>query len=939
MIDLFIKFFEYILKYLKKSKEKTIREISNTGPEITIVSKKSKVLIMVLWILSQWALLFLASIIFMESENNLHFLILLSVILLSICMIYTLYKTLNKKYLFMIHLPLIVGLFSIGMFFFDDFPSRYFSKHDIFSSALLIVFPLIYILKLGFKNINNRKIIDIIERLFYLYNLGYFFFIALNIIIISLWINISFFAPWTYIIIEILDQNYIHWFFEWIIYVWFLSIFLLFWVYVLHVYYDNYWQKRIHLNKWILIFLSVYLLSFTPNLLDIFYDYQIWKAESIIVEQWYNYDSDNAAKVLLLDRAFLSNIKQGNRINNDLFKKIYDTTPANYYGDRVAKYITNRSSFETNLSKVWDAADVILELAEIENRVIETSGTYKKTVLETTYMFHFENETITNQEVILNFESPSKYSVVSGLKLGLDLELIGQISPRWAARKVYENSLRRNTDPALIEKVWLNTYTLRVFPIPSKKVKQWKQLVEVTMLTPISGNDFIYSPKFSMTNLKFNEASNMLSKVYVKGQLVKEDIINNKELEKYISVDHLISASELNFDPNMNDEIMCLSSTLNDILTKNKIDITSKNELWSKINLFFDNSLSVERNSADYLYDEIYSWIKKYNWKLNDVDLYSYNFDVNKLASISDIKFWGYSEIDRVINYILNNKIQNERIIFVTDDDNFNFGVTQLRFDYIKKMTSNNISVIKIWKKIKTYKSDFNTLLASTNWNIYEVNSINDIAPTLSKIFEDSNIEYFKSCIIENRDIISSTGWIDINNIEDPLNDIVIDEKIEKIQAWIVGNLLFKSTINPDISHFVAFNQTILAKKYNIVNQYNSFIALENSSQQKELDSYNKQENKYDVKYKNYWWKEVTWFSWWGRWFSNESIQSNSLSNVSFGSVSDSSLRWSIQGSSFSSNRYSWSTSISIVWLFIFIIYLLEYIWFISFIIKYIRQK
>ena len=58
--------------------------------------------------------------------------------------------------------------------------------------------------------------------------------------------------------------------------------------------------------------------------------------------------------------------------------------------------------------------------------------------------------------------------MVSNLKLGLDLQLIGQIAPRGAALKVYEESLRRNTDPALIEKVGMSTYSLRVFPIPAK---------------------------------------------------------------------------------------------------------------------------------------------------------------------------------------------------------------------------------------------------------------------------------------------------------------------------------------------------------------------------------------------------------------------------------------------------------------------------------------
>lgn len=151
---------------------------------------------------------------------------------------------------------------------------------------------------------------------------------------------------------------------------------------------------------------------------------------------------------------------------------------------------------------------MILSLAEIENRV-NTGSQFP--VLETTYRFHFTNISTINQEVILNFEAPTKNSVVSDLKLGLDLELQGQVSPRGAARRVYEESLRKNIDPALIEKVGLNTYTLRVFPIPSKsdQKSQGRQLVELKMLTPIVKNKetVTYSPKFSLINLKFDESS------------------------------------------------------------------------------------------------------------------------------------------------------------------------------------------------------------------------------------------------------------------------------------------------------------------------------------------------------------------------------------------------------------------------------------------------
>ncbi|MCP4523011.1 MAG: hypothetical protein GY828_02205, partial [Candidatus Gracilibacteria bacterium] len=192
-------------------------------------------------------------------------------------------------------------------------------------------------------------------------------------------------------------------------------------------------------------------------------------------------------------------------------------------GEKIAEYSQARNSFATNISKVGEEAEVLFTLAEIENNFIKSQSNTSQYMLETTYNFYFQNTVDENQEVIINFETPSKHTVITDLLLGLNGELIGQISPRGAAREVYERSLRRNIDPALIEKVGLNTYNMRIFPIPSKKVGQGKQKVVVKMLSPIQGNSIISTPKFSLINLKFNENSRLSSTIYKADQIVKEE--------------------------------------------------------------------------------------------------------------------------------------------------------------------------------------------------------------------------------------------------------------------------------------------------------------------------------------------------------------------------------------------------------------------------------
>ena len=53
---------------------------------------------------------------------------------------------------------------------------------------------------------------------------------------------------------------------------------------------------------------------------------------------------------------------------------------------------------------------------------------------------------------------------------------------------------------------------------------------------------------------------------------------------------------------------------------------------------------------------------------------------------------------------------------------------------------TNQISVIKIGKGIKTYKQEINNILAATNGNIYEISSTSDIDTVIGKILDIKNI-------------------------------------------------------------------------------------------------------------------------------------------------------------------------------------------------------
>jgi hypothetical protein len=57
---------------------------------------------------------------------------------------------------------------------------------------------------------------------------------------------------------------------------------------------------------------------------------------------------------------------------------------------------------------------VLLNLAEVNSTIIEEE---KELFVESEYIFHFENTDTINQEVILHFQTPNQYSVVTDLVL------------------------------------------------------------------------------------------------------------------------------------------------------------------------------------------------------------------------------------------------------------------------------------------------------------------------------------------------------------------------------------------------------------------------------------------------------------------------------------------------------------------------------------------
>ncbi len=127
-------------------------------------------------------------------------------------------------------------------------------------------------------------------------------------------------------------------------------------------------------------------------------------------------------------------------------------------------------------------AKVELNFAKHESEILPDIHAVK-----TVITYEFQNTATTNQEVVFSIVLPNAESTMTDLRLGLNLEYTGTIAPRGAAARVYQDSLRRNTDPALLEQTGPLSYRLRVFPVPSTQdtKTQGRQRVQFTYVSPI----------------------------------------------------------------------------------------------------------------------------------------------------------------------------------------------------------------------------------------------------------------------------------------------------------------------------------------------------------------------------------------------------------------------------------------------------------------------
>jgi hypothetical protein len=505
------------------------------------------------------------------------------------------------------------------------------------------------------------------------------------------------------------------------------------------------------IKKMIFSFLSYFTLvlifPIAPFAADHFAENRIEKAESIIDENGYTKAGLLDAKnIIWLKGAFWRQYENGNLRYGELFSKIFDQPFEEAFLHRFSEEDAQRIERRNATSAAGiltqnEFAKVNLAFAEYENQYLK-----ELSAVETIATYNFQNTTNQQQEVVIEFELPTKNSVITDLKLGLELDLQGQVAARNAAQKVYQDSLRRRIDPALLQKTGPRSYRLRVFPVQgtNDRKTQGRQKVQFTFLTPYTQKHtaLTLAPQLKSRNLRLNEATE-IKVTFEKDQKIAHRLALSGVEQDFFAKPYTIPYQK---------EHPAASWCPNDELLFDLPDRSIPSDETPTIRIFFDVSASVAQNkNASKLYRQITKEFEPYR-----THLHTYNFDVYEQATLKNLDFWGYSNTNNLVQYIERFAGSNDYIVIITDDDPFEYteDKTSTSKDIAyKKFSNNSVSLINIGSDIKTYQDELMMLMLATDGDSYRINNKSEVEGLAQKIIKPKN-ETDETCqAIDNDDL------------------------------------------------------------------------------------------------------------------------------------------------------------------------------------------
>ncbi len=521
----------------------------------------------------------------------------------------------------------------------------------------------------------------------------------------------------------------------------------------------------------------------------------------------------NTFNKLALPFIYQENFKTQHKKATEAYEYIFDNDIQE--GERsiitkVLKSINTRDEIKAGLlNKDQKKVRIISKNIEVEQ---SPTSPYIKVSIEEEY----QNLTYSRQEVYYEFSLPQG-AVISNLLLGPNLEYQGVISPKGAARRTYENQVRRRVDPALLEQTGPRQYRLKVFPIepnifdnpmwkwddnrriePNQKVKYEYIVVDSENILPqITEKRNVFEDKKTKITYKTN------------GKAVKEIKLENKSISNTLFTK--IADKFVYFSPE--------KVNIKDLAGKNiafllDSSYSSKNINWNK---YFEKNFKRQYLNED-----------------NNIDVYFFNDLLSQKHKIDEnLSNLNFGRTDR-INAIKNLPHKYDAIFMFTDSGAYDIE----NKTPIATEADTPIFLIHVDNIIPQFNDKLTSLIIKSG----------------GKVFKNASIAisyYEKIQSLPQRDLIVDANEYGIWYISDtPLDFKQIknldNDKFFKIEAS--SKVIRKLIQNLDLSKLENLEKIhAVSKQYSIVSPYSSFIALVNSRQEKELKEAEKQNNKFEA--------------------------------------------------------------------------------------------
>lgn len=157
-------------------------------------------------------------------------------------------------------------------------------------------------------------------------------------------------------------------------------------------------------------------------------------------------------------------------------------------------------------------------------------------IARTTVEESFVNTTPNVLEGVFHFPLPQDASI-SGFGMWIGNELVeADVVEKQRAREIYEDILRSNRDPALLEWAGGNIFKARVFPIPGRSEKRIK--ITYTQVLPLQGNRYRYSYGLQSELLKQRPLRDLTINVKVSSASLLKSVSSPTHPARVASTDH-----------------------------------------------------------------------------------------------------------------------------------------------------------------------------------------------------------------------------------------------------------------------------------------------------------------------------------------------------------------------------------------------------------------